>query len=305
MMTELLTGLYGAPPTHLVDTPDGARQLSPLYPAADDLCAATPGSYSSIVMLAPPATLERRYVLGQALAALTPGGALIAVAPNDKGGARLGKELAAFGCVADETSKSHHRICIARRPQVLTGVDAALAAGAPRVVEATGLWSQPGIFSWDRIDPGSALLASRLPQLTGCGADYGCGIGYLARTVLKSDAVKRLDLVDIDRRAVAAARRNVVDARAHLHWADATGGDPAFADLDFVVMNPPFHDAGAEDKGLGQAFIRQAAKALRAGGVCWLVANRHLPYEAVLSGAFKSVRLDHEADGFKIYEALA
>lgn len=304
-MTEFLTGIYGAPPTHLVDTPNGARQLSPLYPAADDLSAATPGAYSNIVMLAPAGTLERRYVLGQALAALSPGGALIVIAPNDSGGARLGKELAAFGCVVDETIKSHHRICVVRRPQHLTGVDEALVAGAPRLVEAIGFWSQPGIFSWDRIDPGSALLASRLPQLAGCGADYGCGIGYLARTVLQSNAVNRLDLVDIDRRAVEAARRNVADARAHLHWADATGGDLALASLDFVVMNPPFHDAGAEDKGLGQAFIGQAAKALRTGGVCWLVANRHLPYEAALSAAFRSVRLDHEAGGFKIFEATA
>ena len=302
-MTEFLSGIYGTPPTHLVDTPNGARQLSPLYPAADDLSAATPGTYSNIVMLAPSGTLERRYVLGQALAALSPGGALIVIAPNDRGGARLATELAAFGCVVDETSKSHHRICSVRRPQYLTGVDEVLAAGAPCLVEAIGLWSQPGIFSWDRIDPGSALLAARLPQLKGCGADYGCGIGYLARTVLKSNAVERLDLVDIDRRSLEAARRNVVDARAHLHWADVTAGDLALADLDFVVMNPPFHDAGAEDKGLGQAFIRQAATALRTGGVCWLVANRHLPYEAALSGAFSSVRLDHEADGFKIYEA--
>ena len=44
---------------------------------------------------------------------------------------------------------------------------------------------------------------------------------------------------------------------------------------------------------------------LRPGGVCWLVANRHLPYEATLTAVFKSVRLDHEADGFKIFEAKA
>jgi 16S rRNA (guanine1207-N2)-methyltransferase len=149
------------------------------------------------------------------------------------------------------------------------------------------------------------LLASRLPPLQGSGADLGCGLGYLAQAVLKSQAVKRLDLVDIDRRAIDAARRNVTDARARLHWADATGDDPRLSDLDFVVMNPPFHESGVEDKGLGQAFIRRAAKALRRGGACWLVANRHLPYEGVLAAAFKSVRLDHEADGFKIFEARA
>ena len=46
--------------------------------------------------------------------------------------------------------------------------------------------------------------------------------------------------------------------------------------LDFVVMNPPFHDGGAEDKALGVAFIEAAARMLARRGACWLVANRHL-----------------------------
>ena len=74
-------------------------------------------------------------------------------------------------------------------------------------------------------------------------------------------------------------------------------------DLDFVVMNPPFHDGGAEDRALGVAFIETAAKALRKGGTCWLTANRHLPYERPLAGAFSKVELRAEAGGYKIYEA--
>lgn len=254
-------------------------------------------------MLAPPGTQERRYTLALALRALKPGGAITALAPKDKGGSRLGKELADFGCAVEESSKRHHRICQTQRPETLVGVDDAISQGAPRIVEGLGLWSQPGVFSWDRVDPGSALLASRLPPLKGRGADLGCGIGVLAHAVLTSAAVSELHLVDIDRRAVEVARRNVDDSRARFHWADATGDEPPLLDLDFVVMNPPFHDAGAEDRALGQAFIRRAAKAIRSGGVCWLVANRHLPYESVLAEAFKSVRLDVEAGGYKVYEA--
>ncbi|MET0545969.1 MAG: methyltransferase [Caulobacterales bacterium] len=302
---ELLSGVYGAPPAQLAAVPKGARQLSPLYPSASALGAANPGSYSSIAMLAPSGTLERRYAMAAALNALAPHAVLTVLAPKDKGGARLAKELAVFGCAVDETSKSHHRICVVRRPETLIGLEEALREGAPRFVDSIGLWSQPGIFSWDRVDPGSLLLCERLPQLQGNGADLGCGVGYLSRHVLQSQDVTRIDLVDIDRRAIDAARRNVTDGRAHLHWADASGGAPKLSNLDFVVMNPPFHNAGTEDKGLGQAFIRRAAQILRPGGVCWLVANRHLPYEAALNAAFKSVRLDHEGDGFKIYEAKA
>jgi 16S rRNA (guanine1207-N2)-methyltransferase len=293
--------VYGFPPAVLTDVPAGARQASPLAPGSIALEEAA--DLDAVVMLAPPGTQERRYTLALALMALKPGGLLTALAPKDKGGSRLGAELEAFGCEVDETSKRHHRICAVRRPASLVGLEDAIAQGAPRFVESLGLWSQPGVFSWDRIDPGTALLSSRLPSLKGGGADLGCGLGVLAHTVLAQAAVSELHMIDIDRRAVEATRRNVDDARAHFHWADATASEPALADLDFLVMNPPFHAAGAEDRGLGQAFIRRAADILRPGGACWLVANRHLPYEAVLTGAFKSVRLDVETGGYKVYEA--
>lgn len=295
------TIVYGFPPAVLAEVPSGARQASPLVPGSAALEEAS--GLDAAIMLAPPGTQERRYTLALALQALKPGGLLTALALKDKGGSRLGAELSALGCEVDETSKRHHRICAVRRPDSLYGLEEAIAQGAPRLVPSLGLWSQPGVFSWDRIDPGTALLASRLPALKGRGADLGCGIGVLAHTVLREAAVSELSMVDIDRRAVEAARRNVDDSRARFFWADATGSEPSFADLDFVVMNPPFHDAGAEDRGLGQAFIRRASQILKPGAACWLVANRHLPYESVLAGAFKSVRLDIEAGGYKVYEA--
>jgi 16S rRNA (guanine1207-N2)-methyltransferase len=246
--------------------------------------------------------LERRYALALTLRALKPGAQLTALAPKEKGGSRLRKELEGFGCQVEEMGRQHQRICYAARPEVPEGLEAAIAAGGPQRLEGEGLWSQPGVFSWDRDDPGSQLLIAALPALSGKGADLGCGIGVLARAVLASPKVARLDLVDLDRRAVEAARRNVEDARAVFHWADARGG-PDLTGLDFVVMNPPFHDAGLEDKALGQAFIRRAHLMLRKGGVLWLVANRHLPYEAVLAEQFARVTPKGEGKGFKIYEA--
>jgi 16S rRNA (guanine1207-N2)-methyltransferase len=74
-------------------------------------------------------------------------------------------------------------------------------------------------------------------------------------------------------------------------------------DLDFVVMNPPFHDGGIEDRALGETFIVRAAASLKTGGACWMVANRHLPYEASLGGHFARVRQVEQGDGYKIYEA--
>ncbi|CAN5175908.1 class I SAM-dependent methyltransferase [soil metagenome] len=298
------SGVFGYPPPDLVEADAGALQLSPLNPGGEALEAVEPGSLERLVMLAPPGTLERRYALALGLRALAPGGALTALAPKVKGGSRLRQELQSFGTEVAESAKAHHRICVVAVPPSLSEIDAAVTAGAPRIHAPLGLWTQPGVFSWDRIDPGSALLMANLPAMKGEGVDFGCGVGVLAHAVLASLAVTALTLIDIDRRAVDCAKRNVDDPRASLVWADARNETAAPAGLDFVVMNPPFHDGGAEDRALGQAFVRRAAASLRKGGVCWMVANRHLPYEAALNEAFTRYALRAESGGYKVFEAV-
>ena len=298
----MTTLLYGRPPA-VFDSPAGATQTSPLIPGSTPLEDAAPGSADAVMVYAPPGVLERRYTLALALRALKPGGRLDVMAAKDKGGSRLKKELEAFGAEVGESAKAHHRRCVVIKGDGLTGLDAAIEAGAPRLVPGLDAWSQPGVFAWDRIDPGSALLAQTLPPLKGAGADLGCGYGALATVALRSPLVTALTLYDLDRRAVEAARRNVEDPRVVIEQADvrtlAVNGD-----LDFIVTNPPFHDGGAEDKRLGQNFIRQAAAMLKKGGVLWLVANRHLPYEADINEAFKRVRMAADAGGYKVFEAI-
>ncbi len=296
-------GVYGSPAEGLQLDVAEAMQLSPLVPGADALEGLTAESLTDLVMVAPPGTTERRYALALALQALAPEAPFTVLAPKDKGGSRLAHELDAFGCAFEESGKRHHRICTGRRPVRPEGLGAAIAAGAPRRVGALGLWSQPGLFSWDRLDPGSALLIETLPPLAGKGGDFGCGIGVLAHAVLRSPKVKALTLIDIDSRAVEAARRNVDDPRAEIRWADLRAGTAGLANLDFVVMNPPFHQGGIEDQGLGRGFVATAAKALRRGGVLWLTANRHLPYESVLKPLFARVETRAEGRGFKVLAA--
>lgn len=295
------SALYGEPDRDLVERPDEAIQLSPFHEGAQDLDALADGALAEILIAAPPGSVERRAVLAHALRALQPGGRLVALAPKDKGGSRIRAELERFGCTVDESFRARQRICETTRPQALEGITDAIEAGAPRIVPETGLWSQPGVFSFDRIDPGSALLAAHLPALSGDGADLGAGTGFLSRAVLAQPSVEALHLVELDRRAFRCAEHNVVDPRARFHWADAR--KVPLAELDFVVTNPPFHAEGQEDHGLGQLFIAAAARMLRRSGTLWLVANRHLPYEAKLRAAFRTVETRVEEAGFKIFEA--
>ncbi|MCG6116395.1 MAG: methyltransferase [Mesorhizobium sp.] len=305
-MTEApIDALYGVPPSDLMED-DASRpriQLSPFVPDAPALETLADGSLASLVMLAPPGSFERRAVLAHGLRALAPGGRLVAMAPKDKGGARLAGELEALGCVVEESFRRRHRICTLTRPAGDLPLQSAIEEGAPRIVPDLGLWSQPGVFSWDRIDPGSHLLMDVLPPLAGKGADFGCGIGILSRQILTAPSVDALTLIDLDRRAVDCARHNVVDARAGFLWGDVLGH--RLEQLDFVVSNPPFHAEGFESRELGQGFIRAARRALRKGGSFWLVANRHLPYEAVLGAAFRRVEPRLDKGGYKIVEAIA
>lgn len=304
-----LAAVYGRPAASLAAVPADAAQLSPLLPGSRRIEDLSDESLCAVTVLAPPGTQERAFVLVHAMRTLKPGAGFTVLAPKAAGGTRLMKELAALGaeCLADNP-KAHYRIVTGQAPRTAPEDGQlwprVMALSGPQLCAKTGLWTQPGVFSWNRLDPGTALLLSHLPPLAGRGADYGCGIGHLAIKALASAKVSALICADVDRRAVEAARRNINDPRTSIVWADAVSGGLDATGLDFVVMNPPFHDGGAEDRALGQAFARAAATALRPGGRCWLVANRHLPYEAVLADSFTSVAMRAQANGFKVFEAV-
>ncbi len=303
MSKSNLHAVYGRPPVELVDFPDGGLQTSPRVPGATLLGDVDPASLDSLVIYAPENTLERQYVLAQALLAVKPHGFLFALAPKTKGGARLAKELAAFGCNVEASHRSHHRIAACQRPVEMMGIDEALVKGAPRYDADLGFWTQPGLFSWNRIDPGSALLLRHLPVLEGVGADLGCGYGGLARAIIAAGRCRKLTLIDTDCRALDMAMRNTGPEAIERVWADIRTFDKSLVGLDFVVMNPPFHEGGKEDRTLGRTFIVKAAEMLRPAGILWLTANRHLPYEDVLNQAFTHVEQITQEQGYKIYMA--
>jgi 16S rRNA (guanine1207-N2)-methyltransferase len=175
-------------------------------------------------------------------------------------------------------------------------------AAAPRVIEG-GFVTAAGNFSADGIDPASRYLADALPTKLGARViDLGGGWGYLSARALTRPGIAHLDLVEAEKTALDAARRNVTDPRAHLHWADATRWQPETR-ADTVISNPPFHMGRAADPGLGRAFIAAAAGMLRPSGALWLVANRHLPYESALTQHFRHLTEAAGGSRFKVLHA--
>ena len=155
--------------------------------------------------------------------------------------------------------------------------------------------------------PAPALREARVvPAGVYEGADLGAGYGYLSAEVLaRNPGVHALDLYEADARALALARENLgtpAGVELGFHWHDVAAGLPRRG-YDFIVSNPPFHSGRADEPALGRAFIAAAAGALRPGGRLFLVANRHLPYEAELAARFAAVRVLAQEGGFKVVEA--
>ena len=233
-------------------------------------------------------TLPRARELAEARIALAcaaaPGGLIVVDGAKTDGIEPIARAIKARTEVLGQVSKAHGK-CLWF---VASDAFADWARGAAPNPE--GDITAPGVFSADAMDEGTKRLLAALPPKLGHSlADLGAGWGGLARGLLSRADITTLHLVEADYAALDCARANITDARAQFHWADATTWKPASA-VDAVVMNPPFHQGRRADPALGQAFIAQAARILKPGGQLWLVANRHLPYEAQLEAKFRQVQ---------------
>jgi 16S rRNA (guanine1207-N2)-methyltransferase len=273
---------------------------------------AAPDSYALVMTLPPRQRDEARALLARAIRSTQPGGRVLACASNNEGARSCEADLERLAGPVTTLTKNK---CRAFWTAPLDGPqDAALAEewmqlDAPRPIADGRFVSRPGVFAWDRVDVASELLAGHLPPgLTGRAADLGAGFGYLGVELLERCAgIAALDVFEAERRALDLARRNLgaFEARARIRycWHDVTAGLPDR--YDTIVCNPPFHThARADRPDVGRRFIAAAAEGLQPGGRLWLVANRHLAYEAALGAGFERVRTVTQQHGYKIVEAV-
>jgi len=165
----------------------------------------------------------------------------------------------------------------------------------------------PGMFSFDRVDPGSQLLAEALPSdLAGVVADFCAGWGYLsAELAARCPGVRGIDLYEADHASLGAARLNLGAAgvATGFFWHDLLS-EAVDKRYDAVLMNPPFHQGRAAETEIGQKLIAMAAKALKGRGRLYLVANKGLPYEKALAASFGEVGQVAGDSAFKVIAAI-
>lgn len=258
------------------------------------------GHFDLAIVRLPRAKAEARARIADAADRVAPGGTIWIDGQKTNGVDAILKDVRALAPVDEVISKAHGKIFRITVPQ---GSWLPLGWTAVPQEVAPGFVTRPGVFSADGVDPGSRMLADHLPdRLPTRVVDLGAGWGWLAAQALARPGITELHLVEADHAALESARGNVTDPRARFHWADARDfrlPEP----VNGVIMNPPFHEGRQADPRLGGSFIATAARLLTGAGRLWMVANRHLPYEAVLAQHFGQVTEIGGDTRFKVIEA--
>lgn len=244
--------------------------------------------------------------IADAVERVATGGLVLVAGSTDDGIASLRKRLEKLVALEGSLPKHHGVVFWFQRPVAAASIVEALRPG-PMLVDGR-FATAPGMFSYDRIDAGSRLLAECLPEgAKGVAADFGAGWGYLSSHLAeRTEGLDAIDLYEADYESLEAAKKNLAGLpnppRLGFFWHDLVSEKVART-YDLIVMNPPFHQGRAAEPGIGQAMIKAASGALKPGGRLLMVANRGLPYDQPLKAAFKDVRELRNEAGFRVFAA--
>ena len=131
-----------------------------------------------------------------------------------------------------------------------------------------------GVYSPDRLDPGTAVLLSGVPDPSPAGdlLDIGCGWGPISIALALRSPGARVWGVDVNRRSLDLARTNAAAAgvtTATFCEPDDVPGDVRFAT---IWSNPPIHVGKAALHGILERWLPR----LTDDGVAHLVVQKHL-----------------------------
>lgn len=133
-----------------------------------------------------------------------------------------------------------------------------------------------GVFSADRLDPGTAVLLRKAPppgpETTGDLLDLGCGYGPIACVLATVAPRARVWAVDVNPRAreLTAGNAEALGLAGRVRVA----APDEVPDLEFAQIwsNPPVRVGKADLHALLDRWLPRLAP----GGVAWLVIARHL-----------------------------
>ncbi len=167
-------------------------------------------------------------------------------------------------------------------------------------------YTDNGVFSKSRIDEGSYIfLKVLIPlQLTGRILDLGCGYGPIGLTIAATSKEARVDLADINSRALALASRSGerLNLNSRVTFLHSDIFEKIEGPYDSIVVNPPIR-AG---KIVTYRMYSESKQYLIDGGSLYVVIRRKQGAESALKyieTVFENVSVLHKEKGYWIIKA--
>lgn len=163
----------------------------------------------------------------------------------------------------------------------------------------------PGVFSYNGLDAGTALLLSTIKKnIKGSIVlDLGCGAGVIGVFLAKILPSIKLILSDVSASALRSSYETMEanDIKAEVIVSDVYSNITGC--FDMIISNPPFHNGTSISLNVAKNMIREALKYLVIGGRLRIVANTFLPYQKILNTTFGNYEVLAQNSRFKVYQA--
>lgn len=256
------------------------------------------GPFDAGVVRIPGGKAALSMTLHMTAARLSPGARVWIYGPGDEGIASAGDRLEGlFDGVETVAIKRRSRVLSALR----TEAPAKGAAVDWRIVDEQGWVSYPGLFAEGRIDPGTELLLSALPEINPLWRvlDFACGAGRIARAVRDLSSDVKIVALDNDPLAIAATGENVSGCETIV--------SDGFAELstahryNLILSNPPLHNGRTEDRTVLEALVKEAPRRLTSRGALIAVVQRTIGAGKLFDDAFGHVEKLAETTRFQVW----
>ena len=161
--------------------------------------------------------------------------------------------------------------------------------------------SYPGIFSHGRLDAGTRSLLEviwRFPVAGRRVLDFACGSGVIGAFLSALEPTARVDFLDVDTVALAAACENVLGARL----IPSDGFDALkHKRYDLIVSNPPYHEGKVQTGRVVERLVRAAPDHLETDGSLVLVTQRRLPLAGLMALTLNTVEVLLDAGPHRVW----
>jgi 16S rRNA (guanine1207-N2)-methyltransferase len=164
--------------------------------------------------------------------------------------------------------------------------------------------SLPGVFSQNKLDVGTALLLSNLPnKMAGNILDFGCGAGIISCFIGKKFNDVNLSLLDVSALALTSAQESLTLNGLSGRVFPSNSLSEVSEQYNHVVSNPPFHQGVKTHYQASEDFLAGVNKQLLKRADVTIVANSFLRYQPIMQEYIGNTRVITKNQGFTIYQA--